>query len=152
MTVIVILAGIIIVFHVGEEFGYKKAELMDNMSDNYYRAFGPGDPHKMGAFGYLFDDQTGTHGVAGKVISISSSTILVEDKGGIEKTVITDDDTIIKKQRTTITTNDIKPNDFIIVIGSPTTNGEIDAKIIRTLPPPHTDTSITATGTSSNTN
>ena len=60
MTVIVILAGIIIVFHVGEEFGYKKAELMDNMSDNYYRAFGPGDPHKMGAFGYLFDDQTGT--------------------------------------------------------------------------------------------
>ena len=136
MTVILIIACVIIVFHTGEEFGYKKEQLMDNVSNGYYKTLGPGDVRRTGPFGYLFDDQTGTHGVSGKVISVTADKILVEDNEGIEKTVLVDSNTTIKKQRATISESDIKPDDFMIVIGSPTTDGQVDAKIIRILPPP----------------
>ena len=152
MAAVIIMAGIIFVFHIGEEFGYKKAELMDQVSGNYYKTFGPGDPRKTGPLGYLFDDQTGTHGVAGKVANVTAGKIVVEDNEGIEKTVTTDSDTIIKKQRNTISINDIQPDDFIVVIGSPNANGEIDAKIIRVVPPPITQATSTNTQTSSSTN
>ena len=136
MTAILILAIIICVFHLGEEFGYKKAQIMDRLGGGYNHAFGPGDPRQDGPFGYLFDDQTGTHGVAGKVISITSDKILVEGHDNIEKIVIIDKNTIIKKQRATVTTQDIAPDDLIVVIGSPTATGEITAKIVRIMPPP----------------
>ncbi|MEI6316562.1 MAG: hypothetical protein WCO65_02445 [bacterium] len=137
MTGILLLVGIIFVFHIGEEFGYKKAELTDHMSDGYYKAFGPHDPGKAGPFGYLFDDQTDTHGVAGKVVAIKNNIILVADNEGIEKNVLVDKTTIIKNQRNTILIGDIKPNDYIIVIGTPTPDGQINAKIVRVLPPPN---------------
>ena len=138
MTAVVILAGVIFVFHMGEEFGYRKAEIMDHMSGGYNKAFGPRDSRRNGPMGYLFDDQTGTHGVAGKIISVTAEKILVEGNEGIEKTIIIDKDTLIKKQRETVLPETLKANDFIVVIGSPDTNGQIKAKIIRIVPPPPT--------------
>ena len=152
MTGILIIAIVICVFHLGEEFGYKKAQVMGEMGGGYDRAFGPKDPHEAGPFGYLFDDQTGTHGVAGKVISITDDKLLVEDHDSTEKTVIIDNDTIIKKQRADIKETDIQPNDLIIVIGSPTDNGEITAKIIRVMPPLPMPTGTTTTSSSTITN
>lgn len=140
MTVILVIACTIIVFHVGEEFGYKKYEIMNRMSGGYYKTFGPGDNRRMGPLGYLFDDQTNTHGVSGKVINVTADKILVEDDEGIEKNVLVDNKTIIKKQRLSIKESEIKIDDFIIVIGSPTSDGQIDAKIIRILPAPITET------------
>ena len=130
MTAIVILAGVIIIFHAGEEFGYKKAEVMEHMSGNYYKTFGPGDPRRQGPMSYLFDDQTASHGVAGKIISASPEKIIVEDNQDIEKVVLVDKNTIIHKQRSVITTNDLKIDDFVVVIGSPNSDGQITAKII----------------------
>ena len=136
MTGILILAGIIFVFHLGEEFGYKKAELTDRMSDGYYKAFGPRNPGQSGPFGYLFDDQTDPHGVAGKVINVSDNNILVADNGGIEKIVTIDKTTIIKNRRDNIDIREIKTGDYIVIIGVPATDGHINAKMVRVLPPP----------------
>ena len=148
MTAILILVGIIFVFHIGEEFGYKKAELTDQMSDGYYKAFGPRDPGQSGPLGYLFDDQTDAHGVAGKVINVSDNKILVADNEGIEKNVLVDKTTILKNHRDNITTKDIKPGDYIVVIGSPTTDGQINAKIVRIVPTPPQNTLETEDSTS----
>lgn len=148
MTAILVLVGIIFVFHIGEEFGYKKAELTDHMSDNYYKAFGPHDPGQNGPLGYLFDDQTDAHGVAGKVINVSDNKILVADNEGIEKNVLVDKTTILKNHRDNITTKDIKPGDYIVVIGSPTTDGQINAKIVRIVPTPPQNTLETEDSTS----
>ncbi len=139
MTSILMVVVIIFTFHIGEEFGYKKAESIDHMSNGYYKAFGQGEQKQTGLFGSLFDDQTGTHGVAGKVINTTATNIIVEDNDGIEKTVIFDSKTIIRKQRKTVEFSEIKDDDFVVVIGSPNNDGKITAKIIRVLPPPAND-------------
>ena len=137
MAALLITIGIILVFHVGEEFGYRKAVFMDRSSANYYQAFGPrADTHDDGPLGYLFDQQASTHGVAGKIITITGQKILVADNEGIEKNVIVDTNTVIRNHRTDITAADLEPNDVIVVIGSPTADGSIAAKIIRVLPAP----------------
>ena len=151
MTCIIVVVGVIFVFHIGEEFGYRKAELIEHMSDGYYKAFGPGDQRRTGPFGSFFDDQTDTHGVAGKVIDNTANSLIVEDNENIEKTVVFSTSTIIRKQRTTLTTTDIKNGDFVVIIGSPTTDGKITAKIIRIVPPPTAEPDQDNTGTSSKT-
>ena len=143
IVIIGILAGMFIVFHAGVEFGEHRAMYADSAGNNYYRAFGPSDPHKDGPFGAFFDDVTSGHGVSGTIASITGSTITVTDKDGTEKIVQIGSDTVIRKDRTTIALSDLQVGDTIVAIGSPGDNGEIDAKIIRDLPPPPdaTDTS-----------
>lgn len=150
MLTIAIIAGIIIVFYIGVQFGYKKAEFIEHMSDGYYRAFGPNNPHEGGAFGYFFDDQTSTHGVAGKIITTSNNKIIIEDNDGTEKTVLVSTSTLIKEGRKTITTDDIKVDDFAISIGDPNDQGQIVAKIIRLVPPPPEATSTDKDATTTN--
>ncbi len=147
LAIIFILIVVIFVFNVGEEFGYHKAEVMEQMSSGYGHTFAPHDMRHNGPFGYLSDDQTGTHGVAGKVVSMTENKILVADNEGIEKTVLTDSNTIIRKQRDTITEAEIKPDDFVIVIGTPNNSGQITAKIIRIVPSPQIPENTTASTT-----
>jgi hypothetical protein len=139
MKIVLIAACTIIVFHIGEEFGYRKAEIMNNMSGGYYKTFGAKDHRRTGPVGYLFDDQTNTHGVSGRIINITDDKLLVADEDGIEKTVVIKDKTIIKKLRADIKKSDVLIDDFIVVIGSPTSDGKIEAKIIRIMPPPPDD-------------
>ena len=148
MTAILVIIGIILVFHIGEEFGYKKAEVIGRMSDGYYQAFDPSSPGQNGPFGYLFDDQTDSHGVAGKVVNVSDNKIIVADNEGIEKSVLVDKDTILKNHRDNIVVSDIKADDYVIVIGLPAADGQITAKIIRVVPPPQNTPGQAGTGTS----
>ena len=55
-----------------------------------------------------------------------------------EKVVRIESDTVIRKLRDTIQLSDLQVGDMIVAIGSPGDNGEIDAKLIRDLPPPAT--------------
>ncbi len=113
------IAVVIFVFHIGEDFGYRRAEITSHsMGNNHNR-------------GFLSDDQTNTHGVVGNVASIINNKLLVVDDDGTEKTVLISTSTIIRKQHDTITPDVIKVDDSVIVIGQPNTNNEIEAKIIR---------------------
>ena len=140
IVIIGVIAGMFIVFHAGVEFGYKRATYANSAGNDYYREFGPNDPHGAGPSGGFMDNLSGGHGVAGTIASITGETITVEDHDGTEKVVRIESDTVIRKLRDTIQLSDLKTGDMIVAIGSPGDNGEINAKLIRDLPPlPPTD-------------
>ena len=76
------------------------------------------------------------HGAIGKIIKIELPTLIVQDKDSTEKVILTANDTQIQRMRENITANDLKINDFLVVIGSPNEQGQIEAKLIRLVPSP----------------
>ena len=76
------------------------------------------------------------HGAVGKILKIELPTIIVEDKDATEKVIVLTENTKIQNGTTTVTPLDLKINDFIITIGSPNDQGQVEAKFIRILPAP----------------
>lgn len=136
--VIAIIA--MLIFQAGEFVGFKRAEFSFRMGNNYYnnfdgsrsggmmgRGFGPG------MFG---GDLTDSHGAAGKIIKIDLPNIVVASPDNIEKTITLNNDTLVRRFRDSIKASDLKVSDFIVVIGAPNDNGQIQAKFIRVMPDP----------------
>lgn len=80
------------------------------------------------------DDLSASHGVSGRVVSLSLPTFIVAAPNNLEKTVVVSDKTIIRKFRDTVTQNDIQPDDFVVVLGEPEPTGEIEARFVRIAP------------------
>ncbi|MDO8743104.1 MAG: hypothetical protein Q7J30_00900, partial [Candidatus Azambacteria bacterium] len=82
------------------------------------------------------------HGAAGQILKIDPSTssgqaeLVIKGQDGVEKIIIIKEDTSIARFRETIKLSDLKINDSIATIGSPTGDGKIEAKFIRILPEP----------------
>jgi hypothetical protein len=74
------------------------------------------------------------HGTAGTIVSINLPTLIVADEDHTEKVVLVKDETIIRSLRNTIDVDELKPSDYIVVIGTPTSQGYIQANLIRVLP------------------
>ena len=72
--------------------------------------------------------------IPGKIIKIELPTIIVMDKDNTEKVVLIKDDTKIQNKKQDIKNLDLKVDDFIVVIGSPDDQGQIEAKFIRLMP------------------
>lgn len=140
--VVGILAVAILIFQAGMIAGFKKASFDRNWGDNYERNFG--SPHrnpkiKMGGFGD-FGNLPNANGAIGKIIKTDLPNVIVmDDKDMIEKVIIIGDDTKIIKMREDLEKEDLKIDDFIIVIGSPNEEGQIQAKLIRLMPAPPVD-------------
>ena len=125
---------LLLVFKAGELVGFKKAGFSYALGENYYRSFaGPrrGIPMDFEGRDFLMG-----HGTAGSVIKVSTSTLFIKDRDGTEKVIIMDADAEIRRFREEIAPGDIKINDQVVVIGSPNDAGQIEAKLIRVLPPP----------------
>ena len=58
----------------------------------------------------------------------------MQDKDNTEKVILIKSDTKIQKMKADIQTTDLSMNDFIVVIGSPDSQGQIEAKFIRVMP------------------
>ncbi len=130
------IGGIIIallIFQAGMFVGYRKASFSYRWGDNYHRTFGEQQkfPFRMGPRG----DFSESHGVVGKVVSIKLPTFVVEGSDNVEKVVVIKEDTIIRRFRDTLKPEDLKTGDLIVVIGSPNNQSEVEAKLIRMLPP-----------------
>ncbi len=122
----------ITIFQLGVFVGFKKASYFFKLGDNYYRNIrGP----KMMPMGMQDNDMPRSHGAIGKVIEVSLPTIVIEDKDGMEKTILIDNKTMIKKLEKLASSTDIRENDSAVVIGTPNKNALIEAKLIRILPP-----------------
>ncbi|NTU99234.1 hypothetical protein HGA64_04505 [Candidatus Falkowbacteria bacterium] len=132
-------------FKAGMIIGYRKAGFSFRWSDNYHRNFvGPfdGNPGRqlpvrgMGGMMRPFDDrmfmQSG--GVAGFILTINNQKLTVENPFGEEQSVLVSDKTVVKKFRENIKASDLKPDDFVTVVGEPNKNGEIEARLIRVMP------------------
>ena len=133
------LALVAVVFRAGMIVGFSKANFSFRWGENYHElfggprggmmggAFGPNGP--IGQFGK--DEFSPGHNVIGEILNITSSTIFVKGVDNVEKSIKVLNDTVIIKRRTNQKIEDLKIGDNIIVIGSPSTTGQIEAKFIR---------------------
>ncbi len=125
---------ILIVFQTGLMVGFKKASFSYRWGENYHKNFA-------GPRAGFFEDFGGkdfieANGVFGSIIKISSSTLIIKDRNDTEKIILLKNDTIIKRFQNTIRPIDLKVDELIVVIGSPSDTGQIEAKLIRVMPTP----------------
>ena len=80
------------------------------------------------------EDFRGGHGTIGKIIKIELPTLVIEDKDNVEKIITISDNTLVRRFREELNPEDLKVNDSIVVIGSPSDTSEIQAGLIRILP------------------
>lgn len=141
------VAIVLFVFQAGILIGYKKAFFSCHLGENYNRDIeGRGDNESMlPDFNSLNNNLPNANGASGYIVKISLPNIIVADKDGVEKTVSVTNNTIFREFRNDITSSDLKSGDYVIVIGSPDSNGSIEANLIRILPPPNSSSTTTPT-------
>ncbi|MCM2338977.1 MAG: hypothetical protein NDI62_00770 [Burkholderiales bacterium] len=122
----------ILIFSAGVSVGFRKASFGRAWGENYERNFGM-RPNKM-----MFekDNFPNSHGAIGKILKIELPNIIVQDKDNTEKIILVKEDTKIQKMMSEIKSTDLLINDFIVTIGSPNEEGQIEAKLIRVMPSP----------------
>ncbi|MDO8461091.1 MAG: hypothetical protein Q7S38_01470 [bacterium] len=109
---------LILVFFVGIYIGSKKANLFPFWERRFsYSGF---VPHRFG------------HGTSGTIDSIGKNTLVVKDRSGALKTILIDDHTLLRRDRSQIKFSDLKKGDLAIVIGEPKEDeGAIEATVVR---------------------
>lgn len=125
------------IFNAGVFVGYHKAGFSYKYGDNYSRAFGGRRSGMMGfggRGGMMGDYFTNSRGVAGKIVSISLPTMVVSGQDGVEKIVLIKEDTEIREFRNTIKSEELKAGNFVVVMGVPNEQLQIEAKLIRIMP------------------
>ena len=123
---------LLLVFKAGMYVGFRKANFSYRWGENYHRNFG-------GPRGGFFHDFNGrdfidAHGVAGQIIKIDGSMVVIKGRDNVEKIVSVGDSATIQRMRETIKISDLKIGDYVVVIGEPNNAGQIDAKFIRLMP------------------
>ena len=134
-----IVIVLILIFSAGISVGFRKASFGRSWGENYERNFG-----MMSRDGIMQnrpflggDTFPNSHGAVGKIIKITLPTIIVQDKDNTEKVVLIKEDTKIQEAKINLKNTDLKIDDFVVIIGSPNTQGQIEAKFIRLMPAPN---------------
>jgi len=123
---------LLLAFKTGMVVGFRKADFSYRWGENYHRNFaGP----RGGFFKDFFDRNfIDAHGTFGQIIKIDGSTLIIKGHNDVEKMILINDNTVIKRLKETIKIFDLKVDDYIVVIGEPNAAGQIEAKLIRVLP------------------
>lgn len=122
----------LLILFVGINVGRHQAEFACQFGGNFEKNFmGP----KMG--GGIFGGMPSGHGAAGEIISINLPQIVVSGPDNLEKIITISDGSVIRRFREGVASADLKVGDFIVVIGDPNNQGEIEAKLIRVMPSPN---------------
>lgn len=130
------LALVLVVFQMGVFVGFRKASFHRSWGEHYMENFGGrGMQFNMPLPGGK-EAFTSGHGAMGKVLRLELPNIIVGDSDNTEKVIVIKDDTKILRQREEIKKEDIKVDDFLMVIGAPNDLGQIEAKFIRLMPFP----------------
>lgn len=124
----------LLIFQAGVFVGFRKASFSFQGGDNYYRAFG--EERRGPMQGMMHEGFPSAGGSIGRILTLALPTLVVEDRDGVEKTIRLSEDTVIRRGKDTLTPSLLKADDFIIVIGEPNAGAEIEAKLVRLLPPP----------------
>jgi len=134
IVVLCIAAFIVLffVFSLGIFVGTQKANFSFRWAEQYHKNFaGPAN----GFFQeFTTNDFLDANGVFGKIIKVSDPTIIIKSRNDVEKIILVNDETAIKKLDRTINTSDLNVDDDIIAIGNPNNNGQIEARLIRVMP------------------
>lgn len=138
-TFVTILKGIVavililLIFQLGMFVGFRKASFSFGWGDNYNRVFG-------GPQGGLMHDFMGRdfmngHGIAGAIVQIDGSNVIIRGGDGTEKIISITNRTSIVKGRSPARISDLNAGEAITVIGRPGDDGIVAADIIRVLSP-----------------
>lgn len=131
------LALLIIVFRTGMVVGFRKANFSFQWRDNYHglfvgRGHGPGPGGSRGPIGdFPNDDLIPGHGVAGTILKVDGSSVLVKDDDNVEQSLLISSNTAIRSDSQNLKISDLKENDRVVGIGSPSTTGQIEIKFLR---------------------
>jgi hypothetical protein len=135
--IIATLILLLSVFKAGTMVGSRRANFSCHFAENYRVNFG--GPKQGPMMGFGDRDFMPSGGVVGEVIKIENSTITVKEANNTEKLVLIKEDTAIRKIRDEIKISDLKIDDFVVIIGEPNKDGQIEAKLIRVMPEPVQD-------------
>lgn len=130
LCVIGVIIISLLIFRAGMTVGFHKASFGRAWGENYERNFGMRPDRQM--FGR--DNFPNASGAIGKIIKIELPNIIVEDKDNTEKVILVKEDTKIQKMMSSVKTSDLALDDFVVIIGSPNGQGQIEAKLIRIMP------------------
>lgn len=130
-----VLILLLVVFRLGMYVGERRESLDTQWGENYGRLFGepkpgffPGrsaNPVDMNAFGN-----------GGIVLTVDGDSLTIKGNDGNEKSILTDNSTVIREMKQDITLKDIKSGDMVVILGEPNNSGQILAKFIRVFTPP----------------
>lgn len=128
---------LVFVFKMGMFIGTIKANFSFKWAEQYHRNFA--GPEK-GFFGDFKDDFKGQNfivssGVFGQIIKIDGWQLTISGPKDLEKVIIVSNETIIRFLKEDKKLSDLKVNDNIVVIGEANNSGQIEAKLIRVIPP-----------------
>ena len=129
-----IVLVVLIIFQAGVFVGFKKASFSNRWGENYKQTFGGQHRGMMGEMMGFGSDYVNSHGATGKIIKLELPKIIMLGSDNVEKSIVTNSDTLVRSFRDEIKTTDLKVDDYLVVIGSPNSAGEIEAKLIRVLP------------------
>ena len=134
------LVAALVIFQAGIFVGYRKASFSYGDGDNFHHMFGNPEHRGMMGFGgmgsFPGEEFTSAYGTTGTIVKIALPTIVVAGTDKVEKTIIVNEQTILRHFRDDIKNSDLKVGDTIIVIGAPNaSSSQIEAKLIRVLPP-----------------
>jgi hypothetical protein len=129
---IVVFIVLFFVFSLGVFVGTQKANFSFRWAEQYHKNFaGPAN----GFFQeFTTNDFLDANGVFGKIIKVSDPTIIIKSRNDVEKIILVNEETAIKKLDRTINISDLNIDDDIIAIGNPNDNGQIEASLIRVMP------------------
>jgi hypothetical protein len=137
MVALAIIIVLGVVFKIGMAVGFAKARFSYNWGENYHKNFaGPKD----GFFPMMERRIEGrdfieSRGVFGQIIKINDADIVVRGRDNVEVVVLIKDSTTIAKGRQAITIKELVINDNVVIMGEPNGSGQIEAKLIRVMPP-----------------
>ena len=126
---------------VGSHRALFSARWGENYEKNFIGSHSPMD--RMGPLGPMMRNFEGrdfrnAYGLSGAIISIADNKLIIRDRDGKENTVTVTDKTIIKNRANDLKISDLKSNDNVVVMGSPSNDGTVTADLIRVfdnLPP-----------------
>jgi hypothetical protein len=126
---------VLVIFQAGMVAGYHKAKFGARFGDNFERNF---VRNRGGDFSKRFPAQgmPGGHGAVGEIVSITLPHIVVAGPDNLEKTVLVGTSTLVREFRDEITADKLKVGNFVVVLGNPNDEGQVDAKLIRIMPTP----------------
>lgn len=141
MMIIVILFALAIligVFSLGVAVGYGKASFSYAWGENYHKNFGGPRGGFFQDFGndLMGRDFIGAHGTFGPIINISDSELVIRGRDNVEKIIVVNSNTDIRRFQDPIQLKNLKLDELIVVIGEPNDQGQIKAKFVRVMPTP----------------
>ncbi len=144
---VMIACGVLFIFLVGfgigMKVGFHKALFSAKWGEQYEKNFldrserGMRQDSPRASFREKFEDMRigkgmrSGHGIAGDVVSISDTSLVIKNPDNQENTIQTNDQTTIARGQETVAPKDIAIGSRVIVLGKPQDDGVILARFIR---------------------